>query len=63
MPIYSFKCQECGTLVDHHLAFDDPLPACKCGGGLAKVFQLAGVKFKGDGFYRTDNQVNKPKED
>jgi predicted nucleic acid-binding Zn ribbon protein len=49
--------------VDHHLAFDDPLPACKCGGGLAKVFQLAGVKFKGDGFYRTDNQVNKPKED
>ena len=30
---------------------------------MTKVFQLSGVRFKGAGFYRNDNQVNRPKED
>ena len=64
MPIYSFRCSECRSEEDRHLGFDDEnIDPCKCGGKMSKVFQLSGVRFKGSGFYRNDNQVNRPKED
>ena len=64
MPIYTFRCRECRSEQDRHLGFDQKVTdLCECGGELAKVFQLSGVRFKGDGFYRNDSQTNKPKED
>ena len=50
--------------MDRHLGFDDTvIDLCNCGGEMSKVFQLSGVSFRGNGFYRNDNQVNRPKED
>jgi putative FmdB family regulatory protein len=64
MPVYSFRCAKCRSETDRHLGFDETLTEkCGCGGDLTKVFQLSGVRFKGTGFYRNDNQTNRPKED
>jgi putative FmdB family regulatory protein len=64
MPIYTFRCKECRSEQDRHLGFDQAVTdLCGCGGELSKVFQLSGVRFKGDGFYRNDNQTNRPKDD
>ena len=64
MPIYTFRCSECRSEQDRHLGFDHNVTdLCECGGELHKVFQLAGVAFRGNGFYRNDSQTNKPKED
>ena len=63
MPIYTFRCKECRSEMDRHLGFDDTvIDLCNCGGEMSKVFQLSGVSFRGNGFYRNDNQVNRPKE-
>jgi putative FmdB family regulatory protein len=64
MPVYTFRCTKCRSEQDRHLGFDQKVTdLCKCGGELTKVFQLAGVQFRGNGFYRNDNQTNRPKED
>ena len=64
MPIYTFRCQKCRSEQDRHLGFHDTVvDLCACGGEMSKVFQLSGVSFRGSGFYRNDNQVNRPKED
>jgi putative FmdB family regulatory protein len=64
MPVYTFRCRECRSEQDRHLGFDHTITdLCECGGKLSKVFQLSGVRFKGNGFYTTDNQVNKLKEE
>lgn len=64
MPIYSFRCRDCGEYEDIHRNFDDTHEeTCTCGGDMRKVFALNGVTFKGNGFYRTDSQTNTPKED
>lgn len=63
MPVYAFRCRECRSETDRHLGFDDTvLEPCHCGGEVTKIFQLSGVKFKGSGFYRNDNQVNKQED-
>jgi len=64
MPIYTLRCGECRSEQDRHFTFDQKVTdLCDCGGTMSKVFQLAGVRFKGDGFYRNDSQTNRPKED
>ena len=64
MPIYTFRCKECRSEQDRHLGFDQKVTdLCSCGGELTKVFQLSGVSFRGNGFYRNDSQTNKIKED
>jgi putative FmdB family regulatory protein len=63
MPVYTYKCKKCSELVDKFHGFDDEMKdKCSCGGKLAKMLQLSGVTFKGNGFYRTDSQTNRPKE-
>lgn len=63
MPIYTYKCKNCGTLQDRHHGFDSMVTdLCACSGELRRVFNPAGVSFKGDGFYRTDSR-NDGKED
>jgi putative FmdB family regulatory protein len=56
MPIYEYKCTECGSHFEKiQKATDDPLKTCeKCGGSLEKQWSLSGFQFKGEGWYVTD---------
>ncbi len=56
MPIYEFKCVECGTHIEKmQKVSDDPLTICEnCGGKLEKQWSRSGFQFKGEGWYVTD---------
>jgi putative FmdB family regulatory protein len=56
MPIYEYKCAECGQRVEKmQKVSDQPLTACdNCGGKLEKQWSLSGFQFKGEGWYVTD---------
>ena len=60
MPVYAYKCRDCGTPLEVHQEFSDaPLTECPvCGGTLRKVFSAVGVTFNGSGFYRTDSRAD-----
>ena len=58
MPIYTYRCENCGVQVEKQQSFEDqPLVRCPdCGKkALKKVFQPVGIVFKGSGFYATDH--------
>jgi len=63
MPIYEYKCAECGERVEKmQKVADAPLAVCEvCGGKLEKQWSLSGFQFKGAGWYVTDYS-NKTKE-
>jgi len=56
MPIYEYKCQQCGTQFEKRQSVSDaPLTTCeKCHGKLEKQWSLSGFQFKGAGWYVTD---------
>ncbi len=56
MPIYEYRCDECGASFEVMQKMnDDPLTECeKCGGTLRKVLHPVAIHFKGSGFYTTD---------
>ena len=56
MPIYEYKCQQCGASVEKRQnVSDEPLTTCeKCHGKLEKQWSLSGFQFKGAGWYVTD---------
>jgi putative FmdB family regulatory protein len=58
MPLYDYKCAQCGKISEVRHGFDEawdaPCPAC--GGALARVFNPASIVFKGSGFYVTDSR-------
>src|SRR5688500_2550738 len=56
MPIYEYKCSECGSHFEKmRKVSDEPLKICeKCGGNLEKQWSLSGFQFKGEGWYVTD---------
>lgn len=59
MPIYSYRCDNCGVQFDQHQHFDEaPLTVCpECQEkALKKLIQPVGIVFKGSGFYVTDNR-------
>lgn len=59
MPIYTYRCANCGVQFDKKQKFSDqPLQWCpECGKkALNKVYQPVGIVFKGPGFYSTDNR-------
>ncbi len=59
MPIYTYRCENCGVQFDRQQHFDDPqLKKCpECGKlKLRKVFLPVGIVFKGSGFYATDHR-------
>lgn len=64
MPIYEYKCTECGNTIEKMQKVSDaPLTVCeKCGGKLEKQWSLSGFQFKGAGWYVTDYS-NKGKAD
>jgi putative FmdB family regulatory protein len=56
MPIYGYRCTQCGhELETLQNMSDPPLRACpECMGPLQKMLYPVGVHFKGSGFYSTD---------
>ena len=58
MPLYEYKCQECGLRFERRQSFsEDPVKVCPdCGGAVVRLIQPAGIIFKGSGFYVTDNR-------
>ena len=56
MPIYEYKCQQCGQHIEiRQSVSDEPLTVCeKCHGKLEKQWSLSGFQFKGAGWYVTD---------
>ena len=60
MPVYEYRCKECGYEFDKHQSFSEArltdCPTCEAKGALRKVFGNVGVTFKGSGFYRTDSR-------
>jgi putative FmdB family regulatory protein len=56
MPIYEYKCLECGNhLETMQKMSDEPLTECaNCGGKLEKQWSRTGFQFKGTGWYVTD---------
>ncbi len=59
MPIYTYRCEECGVQFERSQKFSDaPLTRCpECGKkSLRKVYLPVGIVFKGSGFYATDHR-------
>jgi putative FmdB family regulatory protein len=59
MPVYTYRCSNCGFVFDQQQKFSDtPLIKCpECGKKtLNKVYQPVGIVFKGSGFYSTDHR-------
>ncbi len=58
MPLYEYRCSACGQTVDIQHGFKETVsdPCGKCGGTLTRVFNPAGIVFKGSGFYVTDSR-------
>ena len=59
MPIYTYRCENCGVQFERRQKFsDDPLKRCpECSkNALRKVYLPVGIVFKGSGFYSTDNR-------
>lgn len=63
MPIYTYKCRECGRQFDKtQKVSEKKRPVCEvCGGATHRVFHPVGIIFKGSGFYKTDNRLDKHK--
>jgi putative FmdB family regulatory protein len=59
MPVYTYRCEECGVQFDRQQKFSDqPLTRCpECNKkALRKVYSPVGIVFKGSGFYATDHR-------
>ena len=65
MPLYEYRCQNCGASLEVIQKVDDsPLKKCaKCGGPLEKTITSPAVQFRGNGWYVTDYaQTKNPEE-
>ena len=59
MPVYTYRCDNCGVQFERHQSFTDvPLKTCpECRKkALRKVITPTKIIFKGSGFYATDNK-------
>ena len=59
MPIYTYRCENCGVQFERQQSFSDaPLTRCpECSKKtLRKVYTPVGIVFKGSGFYSTDHR-------
>jgi putative FmdB family regulatory protein len=59
MPIYTYRCENCGVQFERQQKFSDPpltiCPECNAK-ALRKVYTPVGIVFKGSGFYATDHR-------
>ncbi len=59
MPVYTYRCDNCGVQFEKKQSFSDPvLKVCpECGKkALHKIYTPVGIVFKGSGFYATDHR-------
>jgi putative FmdB family regulatory protein len=58
LPLYEYHCASCGQSVDKRHGFDEAMTdRCEhCGGELKRTFNIAGIAFKGSGFYVNDSR-------
>ena len=59
MPIYTYRCENCGVQFERQQSFSDtPLKQCpECSKySLRKVYLPVGIVFKGSGYYATDHR-------
>lgn len=59
MPVYTYRCDDCGVQFDKKQSFTDPiLKVCpECGKkSVHKIYTPVGIVFKGSGFYATDHR-------
>ena len=56
MPIYSYKCENCGEIFDKlgKAGGNGKVKCVKCNSDTQRVFSPVGIIFKGSGFYSTD---------
>ena len=63
MPTYTYQCDDCGTVFNKHLSFnDDPnRVTCPKNGSrhVHRIYSAPPVVFKGSGFYVTDHSAAK----
>jgi putative FmdB family regulatory protein len=59
MPVYTYRCENCGVRFERLQGFNDPVltrcPECNKK-ALRKVYTPVGIVFKGSGFYATDHR-------
>jgi len=56
MPIYEYKCEQCGSVFEVRQKFSDK-PLAKhaaCGGAVHRLISPPALQFKGSGWYVTD---------
>ena len=53
MPMYEYKCSDCGLVFEARQKFSDaPLTECReCGGNVQKIISRTAFTLKGDGWY------------
>lgn len=56
MPIYSYKCENCGRIFDkfQKVGGDGNIKCIFCDSNTNRLFSPVGIIFKGSGFYTTD---------
>ena len=62
MPIYEYKCQDCGSIFEHFQKISDKdIDVCKvCSKGkVKKLISSSGFILKGSGWYETDFKKKK----
>ena len=66
MPIYEYKCDECGSIFENFQKITDKdidiCQSCKKG-GVKKLISSSGFRLKGSGWYETDFKGKKAKKD
>lgn len=57
MPIYDYKCENCGHFEKMQKITEEVLKECpNCGGYVERIISKnVGIVFKGSGFYKTDS--------
>jgi putative FmdB family regulatory protein len=59
MPVYTYRCANCGTELDQHQSFNAPplthCPTCH-EEQMQRVYKPIRIVFKGSGFYATDHR-------
>lgn len=67
MPLYEFKCSDCGIVFEVRDSYENVVHGHKkctnCGSrNTAKLIGTPAIIFKGDGFYKTDNSSKDSRE-
>ena len=62
MPLYDYKCQDCGHSVEvmHGVNATGPERCDRCGGPMRKLLSTPAIVFKGSGWAKKDAHSSRP---